>query len=369
MTLASPASPSPDPLPAPDPAGSPLPQVLVYCNGDLLPQDIPLQSLWVESTRGAASGAQLELLDSVLADDRAARPPSPLALGASVRIDLGREQAPATVFEGRVVGQRLAVQLDGSTRLFIECRQPVSPEAATEVADAARTEPALELRCGVNLIDFEGWIGEAAVEAGAGLEPASTQAGGHAACEGSAAASVGAWIAFAGLGAPFDGPQRLAGVRHVVRQGRWITEYAFGELRPAAAPWPATRPLATPGSHRIAFDDGGNTLRITTPAGQTAVLSDEDHAIRLQDASGNRVELTRAGLQLFSPNDITLSARGDIRLDAVGALVIKSAMDVKLQGVNVACEAAMAFVAKGAASAELSASGQTSVKGAMVMIN
>lgn len=369
MTLASPASPSPDPLPATDLASSRLPQVLVYCNGDLLPQDIPLQSLWVESTRGAASGARLELLNSVLADDRAARPPSPLALGASVRIDLGGEQAPATVFEGRVVGQRLAVPLDGSARLFIECRQPVSPEAATEVADAARTEPALELRCGVNLIDFEGWIGEAAAGAGVGQEPASTQTGGYAKCEGSAAATVDAWIALAGLGAPFDGPQRLAGVRHVVGQGRWVTEYAFGEPRPAAVHGPAARPLAAPGGRRIAFDDGGNTLRITTPAGQTAVLSDEDHAIRLQDASGNRVDLTRAGLQLFSPNDITLSAHGDIRLDAAGALLIKSAMDVKLQGMNVVCEAAVGFVGKGSATAELSASGQTVVKGAMVMIN
>ncbi len=369
MTIASPASPSQDPLPVPGLAGSPLPQVLLYCDGELLPQDIPLKSLWVESTRGAASGARLELLDSVLADDRAARPPSPLALGASVRIDLGCEQAPATVFEGRVVGQRLAVQADGAARLFIECRQPVAPEAATEVADAALSAPALELRCGVNLIEFEGWIGEAATEAGAGLEPASTQPGGHVRCEGTAAATVGAWIALAGLGAPFDGLQQLTGVRHVLRQGRWVTECAFGEPRPAAVPWPATRPLATPGGHRIAFDDGGNTLRITTPGGQTAVLSDEDHVIRLQDASGNRVELTRAGLQLFSPNDITLSAHGDIRLDAVGALMIKSAGDVKLQGMNVACEAAMGFVAKGSAMAELSASGQTTVKGALVMIN
>ena len=369
MTIASLASPFPEPLTATDPAGSVLPQVLLYCNGELLPQDVLLHSLWVESTRDMASDARLELLDSVLPDDRAARSPSPLALGVSVRIDLGREQAPATVFEGRVVGQRLAVQVGGSARLFIECRQPVAPEAATEVAAAAATAPALELRCGVNLIDFEGWIGEAAGEASPSLEPASTLAGGHVTCEGSAAATVGAWIAFAGLGAPFDGPQRLAGVRHVVRQGRWITECAFGEPRPVAVPWPAARPLAMPGGRRIAFDDGGNTLRITTPAGQTAVLSDEDQAIRLQDASGNRVELTQAGLQLFSPNDITLSAHGDIRLDAAGALLIKSAMDVKLQGMNVACEAAVGFVGKGSATAELSASGQTVVKGAMVMIN
>jgi hypothetical protein len=37
--------------------------------------------------------------------------------------------------------------------------------------------------------------------------------------------------------------------------------------------------------------------------------------------------------------------------------------------VNVSCEALAGFTGKGAATAELSASGQTTIKGAIVMIN
>ena len=50
-------------------------------------------------------------------------------------------------------------------------------------------------------------------------------------------------------------------------------------------------------------------------------------------------------------------------------MTITSKADVKIDGLNVNCEAKVGLVAKGAASAELSASGQTTVKGAMVMIN
>jgi hypothetical protein len=42
---------------------------------------------------------------------------------------------------------------------------------------------------------------------------------------------------------------------------------------------------------------------------------------------------------------------------------------VKVDGLNVSCTAQVGFTGKGSASAELSASGQTTVKGALVLIN
>jgi hypothetical protein len=53
----------------------------------------------------------------------------------------------------------------------------------------------------------------------------------------------------------------------------------------------------------------------------------------------------------------------------VGAITLDSKADVKASGMNVQCEAKVGFTGKGNATAELSASGQTTVKGAMVMIN
>ena len=48
---------------------------------------------------------------------------------------------------------------------------------------------------------------------------------------------------------------------------------------------------------------------------------------------------------------------------------MKSEADVNVEGMNVNHTASAGFTAKGNATAELSASGQTTVKGAMVMIN
>ena len=56
-------------------------------------------------------------------------------------------------------------------------------------------------------------------------------------------------------------------------------------------------------------------------------------------------------------------------LDAVGAINISSQADVKSSGLNVLCEGQVGFTGKGSATAELSASGETVVRGAMVMIN
>ena len=46
-----------------------------------------------------------------------------------------------------------------------------------------------------------------------------------------------------------------------------------------------------------------------------------------------------------------------------------SQADVKSTGLNVVCEGQVGFTGKGSATAELSASGETVVRGAMVMIN
>ena len=50
-------------------------------------------------------------------------------------------------------------------------------------------------------------------------------------------------------------------------------------------------------------------------------------------------------------------------------MAIKGPSAVNIQGANIEAKADIAFTGKGSASAELSAGGQTVVKGAMVMIN
>lgn len=127
--------------------------------------------------------------------------------------------------------------------------------------------------------------------------------------------------------------------------------------------------IVTSSRLKIEFDDENKVLTLETPEGARVVLSDEDHCLSLSDQNGNRVDLNSGGISLSSPGDINLSASGSISLQAVAEISVKSDADVKLQGLNIEHSANATFTAKGNASAELSASGNTTVKGAIVMIN
>jgi Rhs element Vgr protein len=120
---------------------------------------------------------------------------------------------------------------------------------------------------------------------------------------------------------------------------------------------------------KLEFDEKDKVITVITPGNNKIVLSDKDQSILLQDQNGNKVELAPGGITLDSPGDIKITAKGTITLDAVGAISVTSKADVKASGLNIAAEAQVGFTAKGNASAELSAAGQTVVKGAMVMIN
>jgi type VI secretion system secreted protein VgrG len=127
--------------------------------------------------------------------------------------------------------------------------------------------------------------------------------------------------------------------------------------------------ILTRSNLKIEFDDKKKITTIETPAGNKAVLSDDGKSILLQDQNQNKVEMTKDGITLDSPKDIKIESRGSITFDAVKEIKISSRADVKVNGMNVNLEAKTGMVAKGMATAELSASGQTMIKGAMVMIN
>lgn len=130
-----------------------------------------------------------------------------------------------------------------------------------------------------------------------------------------------------------------------------------------------TKAMVTKSQLKIEFDDDKKITTIITPGGNQVVLSDDEKSISLQDQNDNKVELSPDGIVLDSPKDISITAKGKITIDATGEVAMSSKADVSVKGMNVNHEAQTGFVAKGNASAELSASGQTTVKGAMVMIN
>lgn len=127
--------------------------------------------------------------------------------------------------------------------------------------------------------------------------------------------------------------------------------------------------LVTRCRHRLEFDENHRTITLTTPANNRVVLSDEGGSVTLSDQHGSRVELGASGVSIDTLRDLRVKAGGSIRIEAVGAMSITTQADLSCTGLNIACAAQVGFSGKGVASAELSAAGQTVVKGGLVLIN
>ena len=141
-----------------------------------------------------------------------------------------------------------------------------------------------------------------------------------------------------------------------------------------AAPYPIAadnniKAMVTRSKLKMEYDDGKKIITLITPANNKVVISDQDKSILLQDQNNNKVELSSTGILLDSPKDITIKAVGKVVIQATQNVEATAQMDVKVTGLNITNTANVGFTAKGTATAELSAAGQTTVKGAMVMIN
>ncbi|RNM04642.1 type VI secretion system tip protein VgrG [Dickeya undicola] len=150
----------------------------------------------------------------------------------------------------------------------------------------------------------------------------------------------------------------------------------LGSLYSSKNPPPVTpdakntlKTLVTRSQLTLQFNEEDKVIIITTPGGNQAVLSDKDKTVTLQDQNGNSVKLDSSGITLDSPKNITLNAKGEIALTAARAINISAKANVTAEGMNVSLSAKTGLTAKGNATAELSASGQTVVKGGIVMIN
>jgi Rhs element Vgr protein len=130
-----------------------------------------------------------------------------------------------------------------------------------------------------------------------------------------------------------------------------------------------TKAIVTRSKLRFIFDDDKKVITLITPANNQIVISDDDKSITLKDEHGNKAILNADGITLDSYKDVVVKAQGKITMTAMDSISATAQADVKITGLNVTETAQVAYTAKGNASAELSASGQTTVRGAMVMIN
>lgn len=112
---------------------------------------------------------------------------------------------------------------------------------------------------------------------------------------------------------------------------------------------------------KITFDDDGEAVTIETPGGAKVALDDGGGSVTLEDQNGNSITLGSAGIRIKSTKAISLAAGAGLALSA--------GSDAQISATNISAEANVGLTLKGNASAELSAGGQVTVKGAMVMIN
>ena len=144
------------------------------------------------------------------------------------------------------------------------------------------------------------------------------------------------------------------------------------KTRAPAESWEAdnlVRSVVTPQQLVLRFDDEKKVITLQTPAGNTVILDDDQKSLTVSDGNSNSVTLDSSGIVLKAQKDITIQADGNLNLTATQNISLSATGDLSADGMNVDLSAQTALTAQGTASAELSASGETTVKGAMVMIN
>lgn len=120
----------------------------------------------------------------------------------------------------------------------------------------------------------------------------------------------------------------------------------------------------------IEFDEENEILNISTPKGNQISIDENNSEITIKDENQNEILTSSSGISLKSNSDIKLNSGGNIIFDATSGISINSSGgDVSISGTNINNDAKASFIAKGSATAEVSSSAQTTIKGSMVMIN
>lgn len=126
--------------------------------------------------------------------------------------------------------------------------------------------------------------------------------------------------------------------------------------------------ITTNSKMKIEFEDVKKIITIWTPNNNQIVISDDEQSITILDETQNKMVMDPKGITWHTPKDFKLTADGLIDIKATKTISIEATQDLSIKGLNVKSEASVAISMKGA-TAEVNGSGQTTIKGGMVMIN
>jgi Rhs element Vgr protein len=127
--------------------------------------------------------------------------------------------------------------------------------------------------------------------------------------------------------------------------------------------------VTTSSKLEITFDDKDKIIQIKTPGKHIITMDDKAGEISIKDSNKNTVSLSKSGISLDSASDIKLTAKGNITIQATGNLALSAKANATMEGLQVAHNAKTKFSANGTATAEVTASGMLTIRGAMVKIN
>jgi uncharacterized protein involved in type VI secretion and phage assembly len=129
--------------------------------------------------------------------------------------------------------------------------------------------------------------------------------------------------------------------------------------------------IVTRSNLQLHFDDVKKETTISTPAGNTIVLSDDQQSIVITDQSSNQITMSSSGVEIKSASAIKLDAQSGVTITtATGDISLSaSAGKISAAGLNIELDADAELNAAGNATATLKASGILTIQGALVKIN
>lgn len=126
--------------------------------------------------------------------------------------------------------------------------------------------------------------------------------------------------------------------------------------------------ISTPDGNEIVLSDKDENTTISTPNGNEIVLSDKDGKITITDENKHTITMSSSGISIESKGEIKLKATKDVIIEGK-AIKMKASMALEGEGLDINFKAKKAIALEGTATAELKASGQTTVKGAILNLN
>lgn len=182
----------------------------------------------------------------------------------------------------------------------------------------------------------------------------------------------------------------------------------LGMLNSSAKPAPVTpkddknhiKGFYTRSKMEISFDDEKKIMTLSTPAGNSIVMDEDQKSITCLDQNKNKFCMNKDGIQIESCKDLSIKVKKDIKTSAGGkidndakgniansskgniqhkasknltcdamAIKLKAKTDCKIDALNINAAAKVQAVVKGNAGLEVSTSGIAIVKGTLVKIN